>query len=276
MNVRAYVNAIRASAKYLKSKAPGVNPKVAIILGSGLSGAVPRLRDPKIIPYASVPGFPRATVSGHAGKMILGRLGGVGVAVMQGRFHYYEGHAMEAITLPVRALEHLGLKTLVATAAVGSMRSRIKPGDIVVVKDHINMMGANPLRAFHEQEFGDMFPDMVDTYDPALRRLALSICRSHKVPAHEGVYTAVCGPSYETPAEIRAFRTLGGDVTGMSVVPEATVARQMGVRVCALAWISNMAAGMSKEALSHPDVLAMGEKVAARLRLVLESLLRKI
>lgn len=276
MKVKTYVHTIRRAAQFIRSKAPGVSPKVAVVLGSGLSGSVPRLSGQVVLPYASIPGFPRSTVSGHAGRMILGKMGRVGVAVMQGRYHYYEGHSMESIALPIRALEYLGLKSLVLTAAVGSMRAHIKPGHIVVVTDHINMMGRNPLRAFHEEEFGDMFPDLVDAYDPELRRIALQVCRANKVPVHEGVYTAVGGPSYETPAEIRAFRVMGGDVSGMSVVPETVVARQMGVRVLALSWISNMAAGMSKEALSHPDVLAMGEKVAARLRVVIEGLLRRL
>lgn len=246
------------------------------MLGSGLSGAVPQLSRAAIIPYTDIPGFARTTVSGHAGKLIAGRFGSLPVAVLQGRFHYYEGHSMESIALPIRALEYLGLKTLIVTSAVGSMRPDFKPGHIAVVKDHINLMGRNPLRAFHEEEFGDMFPDLLDMYDSSLRRLALSACRRRRFPAHEGVYVAVGGPSYETPAEVRAFRTLGGDVVGMSVVPEAIVARQMGIRVAALSWVANMAAGLPNSTLSHPDVLNMGQRVSSRLRLVLEAILKRI
>lgn len=276
MHVRRYTRSIRLAASFVRSKVPGAAPKTAVILGSGLSGAVPRLRDPVVVPYTRIPGFPHTTVSGHKGRLILGSLGSAGVAVMQGRFHYYEGHSMESIALPVRALEYLGIKTVILTAAVGSLRPSIQPGHIVVIKDHINFMGRNPLRGFYEEEFGDMFPDLVDAYDPRLRRLALSVCRRRRLSVHEGIYAAVGGPSYETPAEIRAFRMLGGDVIGMSVVPEAVVARQMGVRVLALGWISNMAAGLAGEPLRHPDVLAMGERVVAGLRAVLEDVLRRL
>ncbi len=276
MEIQTYVNSIRRATDFIRGRCPSAKPGVAIILGSGLSAATPNLDKAEIIPYSQIPGFPRTTVSGHEGKLILGNLGRFQVAVMQGRFHYYEGHSMESIALPVRVLEYMGLKTLVITAAVGSMRPQIKPGHIVVVKDHINLMGRNPLRAFHEEEFGDMFPDMRDAYDPALRRIALAACRKQRLAAREGVYVAVGGPSYETPAEVRAFRSLGGDVVGMSVVPEVVVARQMGVRVLALSWISNLAAGLSKASLSHPDVLALGKQISQDLRALLDEILKKI
>ena len=241
-----------------------------------MSKATPRLDKSVVIPYTSIPGFPRTTVAGHAGKLILGEKDGKGVAVMQGRFHYYEGHSMESIAMPLRALEYLGLKTVIITSAVGSMRRNIKPGDVVMLTDHMNFMGRNPLRAFHEEEFGKMFPDLRDAYDPALRKLARGLCKKRRIPVHEGVYTAVCGPSYETPAEIEAFRRMGGDVVGMSVVPEVIVARQMGVRVLALSWISNLAAGLTKENLSHPDVLALGDRFSERLRVLLDDLIKEL
>ncbi|MBI4425171.1 MAG: purine-nucleoside phosphorylase [Elusimicrobia bacterium] len=275
MHIQTYVHSIRKAAEHVRSRT-SIKPSVGVILGSGLSKAVPTLDKSEIIPYPQIPGFPRTTVAGHAGKLLLGELGGKGVAVLQGRFHYFEGHSMESITLPIRVLEYLGLKTLVITSAVGSMRKDYKPGEIVLIRDHINLMGRNPLRAFHEEEFGAMFPDLQDAYDPALRTLALSLCRARRFPAHEGVYTAVGGPSYETPAEIRAFQRLGGDVVGMSVVPEVIVARQMGIRVLTMSWVSNFAAGLSRESLSHPDVLALGEQFSKRLRVLLDDLLKKL
>jgi purine-nucleoside phosphorylase len=273
MKIKIYVKQIRAAAAFIRSKAPDFRPDVGFILGSGLAKAVPPLENAKIIPYTDIPNFPQTTVPGHEGKLILGRAAGKSVVVMQGRFHYYEGHAMESIALPVRVLEYLGLKTLIVTAAVGSMREKIKPGHFTVVSDHINLMGRNPLRAFHEEEFGTMFPDMTHAYDARLRKLLLSVCRKRKTPSHEGVYLAVGGPSYETPAEIRAFRALGGDVVGMSVVPEVVPARQMGLTTAALVWTSNMAAGLPGAIQNHGDVLALGAKVSDDLRAVLSDLI---
>jgi purine-nucleoside phosphorylase len=263
MKIETYIGEIRAAAAYIKKKAPGFRPDVGFVLGSGLAKAVPPLQKALVIPYRDIPGFPRTTVPGHEGKLILGRAAGKNVAVMQGRFHYYEGHAME----------YLGLKTLFVTAAVGSMKPSIRPGDFTVVSDHINLMGRNPLRAFHEEEFGTMFPDMTNAYDPRLRKLLLKVCRKRKARAQEGVYVAVGGPSYETAAEIRAFKALGGDVVGMSVVPEVIPARQMGLTVAALVWTSNMAAGLPGSIQNHGDVLALGAKVSDDLRGVLSDLI---
>lgn len=272
----AFLRTLQSSTTALRDRLPGA-PEVVVILGSGMGSAVPPMKEAVEIPYVDVPGFPRPTVEGHSGRLIFGRLAsGAGAAVLQGRFHYYEGHAMAEAALPVRALAALGAKTLVATAAVGSMTPALKPGHLCVVRDHINFMGTNPLRGLHTPEFGAMFPDMGDAYDPALRRLALARCRRLRIPAREGVYAAAPGPSYETAAEIRALRRLGGDVVGMSVVPEAVTARQLGLRVLAFGWISNMAAGMSRGRLDHADVLALGERVAGRMRDLLASLLPEL
>jgi purine-nucleoside phosphorylase len=273
MKIKTYVNQIRAAAAYIRKKAPDFRPDIGFILGSGLAKAVPPLEKTRTIPYNDIPGFPRTTVPGHEGKLILGRAAGKNVAVMQGRFHYYEGHAMESIALPVRTLEYLGLKKLIVTAAVGSMREKIQPGHFTVISDHINLMGRNPLRAFHEEEFGTMFPDMTQAYDAGIRKVMLAVCRKRKAPAHEGVYVAVGGPSYETPAEIKAFRSMGGDVVGMSVVPEVVPARQMGLTTAALVWTSNMAAGLPGAIQNHGDVLALGAKVSDNLRVVLSDLI---
>lgn len=276
MKIETYVGQIRQAAAYVKKRAPGFRPDVGFVLGSGLAKAVPSLQKAIVIPYRDIPGFPRTTVPGHEGKLILGRAAGKSVAVMQGRFHYYEGHAMESIALPVRTLEYLGLKTLFVTAAVGSMKPAVRPGHFTVVSDHINLMGRNPLRAFHEEEFGTMFPDMTGAYDARLRKVLLKVCKKRKAKASEGVYVAVGGPSYETAAEIRAFRALGGDVVGMSVVPEVIPARQMGLTVAALVWTSNMAAGLPGSIQNHGDVLALGAKVSDDLRGVLSDLIAEL
>jgi len=276
MEVKTYVGSIRRAADFVRSQAPGFKPEVAIILGSGLSKAVPPLAGAVTIPYSQIPGFPRTTVTGHEGKLILGEYNRRSVAVMQGRFHYYEGHSMESIALPIRVLEYMGLKTLFITSAVGSMQPNVKPGHFVAITDHINFMGRNPLRAFHEEEFGEMFPDLTGAYDAKLTKLAIAVSKKNKVPVHEGVYVASGGPSYETPAEIKAFRMLGGDVVGMSVVPEVVVARQMGLRVGALVWVANLAAGMKGATLSHPDVLALGAKVSSNLCSVLQDLIKQL
>ncbi|MBI5623059.1 MAG: purine-nucleoside phosphorylase [Elusimicrobia bacterium] len=275
MKIEKYVGSIRDAVAYLKKRVPGAQCKVGLILGSGLSEAVPHLEGMKIVPYTDIPHFPRTTVAGHEGKLIFGRFNGIPLVVMQGRFHYYEGHSMETIALPIRVMEYLGLKCLIITSAVGSLRRGIKPGHFVVLDDHINLMGRNPLRAFHEEEFGEMFPDLTDAYDPKMRKRIVSLCRKYRAPVHEGVYVAVGGPSYETPAEIKAFAMLGGSVVGMSVVPEVIVARQMGVRVSVLTWVSNMASGLPGASLNHTEVLALGKQVAGRLKNVLRDLLRE-
>src|SRR3989339_28024 len=274
MEIKTYIGAVRKAAEYVRSRMPSAAPQVAVILGSGLAKAVPAFEKSETIPYGDIPGFPRPTVAGHMGKLILGQLHGKSVAVMQGRFHYYEGHSMESIALPLRMLEYLGLKTVFLTAAVGSVREEIRPGHFVAVNDHINFIGRNPLRAFHEEEFGEMFPNLVNAYDAELRKKVVAICHKHKLSVHEGVYTAVCGPSYETPAEIRAFRSWGGDVVGMSVVTETIPARQMGIKVAALTWISNMCSGMKGASLNHSEVLELGAKVSEGLRLVLNDFIK--
>ncbi|MBI5631221.1 MAG: purine-nucleoside phosphorylase [Elusimicrobia bacterium] len=276
MDADKYLEQIRAARERILALSPGAGPVAGVILGSGLSSAVPPLEESRAISCSEIPGFPRATVAGHEGKLILGRYRGSQVAVLQGRFHYYEGHSMAAVALPVRVLASLGLKTLILTSAVGSVRPALKPGHLAVLKDHINLMGANPLRGFHQAPFGEMFPDLADAYDFALRRRAMAACRKRKIPAREGIYLAVSGPSYETPAEIRAFRRFGADVVGMSVVPEVLVARQQGVKVLALCWVSNMASGLTASALSHPEVLALGQKMSGKLAPVIEELLKSL
>jgi purine-nucleoside phosphorylase len=265
---------VEKTAAWLKKVASGFRPDTAIIAGSGLGGALPRLEDRMSVSYKDIPGFPVTTVKGHAGELVFGRLGGRDVVMMKGRFHYYEGRPLSFIAFPIRVLGALGVKNLVLTAAVGSLKPGIKPGQLVVLKDHINLMGGNPLMGNHHPAFGEMFPDMNEPYDKALRKEALKLAKKAKVRAVEGVYTAVTGPSYETPAEVKYYRMIGGDNAGMSVVPETIAARQLKLRVAGVCWISNFCSGISKQVLSHEEVLELGEKVSARMQAILEGLLK--
>ena len=265
---------VEKTAAWLKKKAPGFKPVTAIIAGSGLGNSLPRLEGGFSIPYSGIPGFPATTVKGHAGELVCGRMAGKDVVIMRGRFHYYEGRPLNFIAFPVRVLAALGVRNLVLTAAVGSLKPALKPGDMLILGDHLNLMGSNPLMGNYHDSFGAMFPDMCEPYDKALRAEILALARKLKIRATAGVYTAVTGPSYETPAEVRMYRMLGGDVAGMSVVPETIAARQLGLRVAGICWISNFTSGISKTALTHDEVLELGEKVSVKMRALLEALIK--
>jgi purine-nucleoside phosphorylase len=251
-------NSENAAAR-LKKLSP-LRPTLAIVLGSGFHHVLTELKVEKKIPYAKIPGFPKPTVSGHAGELYFGTLGGTPVMVLSGRAHFYEGHAMERVTFAVRTLAAYGIRDLLLTNAAGGLNRHFHAGDFMMLTDHINLMGANPLR-------GDAIPglarfvDLTKTYDAGLSRLLRAAGNECKVKLQAGVYLAVSGPSYETPAEIRAFARLGADAVGMSTVPEAIVARQCGVNVAAISCITNLAAGISKENLSHAEVLETAERV---------------
>ncbi len=238
----------------------GLRPTLAIVLGSGFQGAVGRMEIEADIPYSKLPGFPPVGVTGHAGKLIVGRLGGVPLLVLSGRAHYYEGHPMEQVTFAVRMLADLGVTDLLLTNAAGGINRSFKPGDLMLLKDHINLMGANPLRGPAVPGL-PRFVDMTQTYDPGLAKLIHKAARACGIRLKEGIYLAVSGPSYETPAEIRAFARLGADAVGMSTVPEAIVARQCGLRVAGLSCITNLAAGRGGTALSHAEVLETAGRV---------------
>ena len=265
---------VSKTAAWLKARTRKFKPVAAIIAGSGLANSLPELTDKISIPYSAIPNFPRTTVKGHAGELVFGRLRGKDVVIMRGRFHYYEGRPLSFIAFPVRVLGLLGVKTLIVTAAVGSLKPSLRPGDFLILKDHINFMGANPLMGNYDPLFGDMFPDMNEPYDAALRREALSAARKVKVRASEGVYLAVTGPSYETPTEVKVYRMLGGSVAGMSVVPEVIAARQLKMKVLGVCWISNFTSGISREVLNHSDVLKLGEKVSVKMKALLETVLK--
>ena len=272
MNTRIYLEMIEESTKFIR-KQTSIEPRAGVILGSGLSKATPDLEKRREIPYRDIPGFPKTNVAGHLGRLIFGEYRGFPVAIMQGRLHYYEGHDLSEVTFPLRVLKNLGIQSLIITAAVGSLDKKIKPGSVVVIKDHINLMGQNPLRGLIAAEFGAMFPDLSHAYDLRMVQMALSVCRKLKIRAQSGVYVAVSGPSYETPSEIRAFRKLGGDVVGMSVVPEVIAAAQMGIKTSALTWVSNMGSGIQGALLSHDEVLSLGEKVSSSIGKVLGELI---
>jgi purine-nucleoside phosphorylase len=237
-----------------------LRPTLGIVLGSGFQDVATRLEVAADIPYAALPGFSPAGVSGHAGRLLLGQLSGAPTALLCGRAHFYEGHSMEAVTFPVRVLAALGVRNLVLTNAAGGINPRFQPGDFMLISDHINLMPAHPLRGAGVAG-GERFVDLSRAYDARLRRCLLSAGRKLGLRLRQGVYLAVPGPSYETPAEIRAFARLGADAVGMSTVPEVIVARQCGLAVAGLSCITNLAAGRSPGPLSHAEVLATGERV---------------
>jgi len=249
----------QTAATHLKKISP-LRPTLAIVLGSGFHHALTELRVAKKISYAKIPGFPKPTVSGHAGELYFGHLGQTPVLVLSGRAHFYEGHEMERVTFATRTLAAFGITDLLLTNAAGGINKNFRAGDFMVLTDHINFMGANPLRGPASAGL-PRFVDLTETYDKKLRELLFKAGKISRLKLQRGVYLAVSGPSYETPAEIRAFAKLGADAVGMSTVPEAVVARQCGLNVAAVSCITNLAAGISKGNLSHGEVLETAERV---------------
>jgi xanthosine phosphorylase len=241
------------------------SPRVGIVLGSGLGAVADAVEDPVVVGYEELPGFPRPTVAGHAGRAVLGSVGGVPVAVLQGRAHLYEGGDPDALRVPVRALRAAGASILVLTNAAGSLHSAVGPGSLMAITDHINLTGANLLMGPNDDATGPRFPSLRNAYDPALLDEMRASAAEVGVSLSEGVYLAVTGPSFETPAEIRAFRTLGADAVGMSTVQETIVARHCGLRVAAVSVITNLAEGLSDEPLNHEQTLAAAERAAGDL-----------
>lgn len=265
---------LRKAADFLKGKfGPAFKPEWAIVLGSGLESVAADAKNAVTVPYSEIPGFSATAVTGHAGNLTACGLFGKKTLIYSGRFHFYEGHSMEKVLLPVRLAAFLGCKKLILTAAAGGINKKFKPGDIVVVKDHMNFMGENPLRGPHVPAFGERFPDFGDVYSKSLRDAALSIAKKAGLRAFSGVYAAMSGPSYETPAEVAALTKLGGDIVGMSVVPEAAAAHQIGMEVLALCFVANQAAGISKTPLRHEEVLACGKSAAGGIATVVREIL---
>lgn len=243
----------------IKKHAPGFKPKIGLILGSGLGALAEQIKNPVRISYKDLPGFPVSTVSGHAGQLVLGELHGIPVACYQGRVHGYEGASAQNFKIFIRTLKLLGCEILLITNSSGSLREEIGPGQLVLIKDHINFHPTSPLVGLNEDEFGPRFFPMDDAYDPKLRLKFHEAAKKLKIELSEGVYISVVGPQFETPAEIRAFKILGADVVGMSTVPEVIVARHCGLRVAAISVITNYAAGMSAEQITHEGTLHHGQ-----------------
>jgi len=251
-------------------------PKVAVVLGSGLNELAGRIGEPITIPYDQIPHFPRTSVAGHEGQVSLGSLAGVAVLVFQGRFHYYEGHDLETVTFPVRVLQQLGVSTLILTAATGGIRAELWPGNLIVLTDHLNLIGDNPLRGLNDSRLGPRFPDMTEVYSRRLRTIAVEEGKRLSIELVPGVYACMPGPSYETPAEIKMLRTLGADVVGMSTVPEAIVARHAGIEVLAFALVSNAAAGVVGTPITHEEVLEAGRRAAPALARLIEKIVARL
>jgi xanthosine phosphorylase len=268
---------VTAAAQLLRDRlGDRATARAGVVLGSGLGALGDDVEDAVAIPYADLPGFPAGAVAGHAGRLLLGRVEGVPVAVLQGRGHVYEGLGATAMREPVRTLRALGAGVLVLTNAAGSLRPDVGPGRLMVLTDHINLMGVNPLTGPNDDAVGPRFPRMLDAYDPALRAALRTAAEAAGVALAEGVYLAVAGPSFETPAEIRAYRTLGADAVGMSTVPETILARHGGLRVVAVSVVTNLAEGLGGEGLSHEQTLAVAERAAGDLRRLLRAFLTRL
>lgn len=263
---------ITAAADAIRAACGGA--EVGLILGSGLGDSIASLQNAKKIAYVDIPGFPESTVSGHAGEWLTGELHGKRVAIMRGRFHFYEGFGIDDIVLPVRVMHLLGVKTLIVTNAAGGVNKDFAPGDLMLLTDMINFSGRNPLIGANLDSLGPRFPDMSAVFDGELRALAHRCAAEQGLSLREGVYMWFSGPSFETPAEIRMARTIGADAVGMSTVPEVIVARHCGMRVLGISCITNMAAGMLDQPLNHQEVLETGEKVKARFAGLIEGIVK--
>ena len=248
---------------------------IAIVLGSGLGDFTQSLRDAESIPYTAIPHWPASAVVGHAGTLVVGTLAGKRVAALSGRAHFYEGHPMSVVTFATRVIGLLGVRTLVLTNAAGGINLSFTPGTLMVIDDHINLMGTNPLVGSNDDRFGPRFPDMTEVYSKRLRDIADTAAASHGVAIAHGVYVALHGPSYETPAEIRYLRTIGADAVGMSTVPEAIVARHMGIEVLGISCIANPAAGVLPKPLVHDEVMAVARRVRGEFSKLLEAIIER-
>ena len=269
-----FLQAERA-AKFILSKTR-LRPQIALVLGSGLGAFADDFESATKIPYAKIPNFPRSTAIGHAGQLVLGKVGGIAVAGMQGRVHLYEGYSAKQVGFPARVFARMGVKALIVTNAAGGINLDYSEGALVALRDHINLQGANPLIGPNDDRFGPRFPDMTRAYDPEFRRFVAEAGKNLSLSLHEGVYLALSGPNYETPAEIHAFRTLGADLVGMSTVHEVIIARHMGVEVLGLSLVTNMAAGITGKALSAEEVFETGAKVKYQFIALLRAIIPRI
>jgi purine-nucleoside phosphorylase len=263
------------AAKFILSKTK-LRPKIAIVLGSGLGAFADDLSNATRIPYEKIPGFPSSTAVGHAGRLVVGKANGIAVAAMQGRVHFYEGYSAQEVTFPMRVFSRLGIRAAILTNAAGGINLAFNQGALVVIRDHINLQGTNPLIGPNDERFGPRFPDMTEAYAKPYREITLAEAKRLGIEVHEGVYAALSGPSYETPAEIRYLRTIGADLVGMSTVPEVIVARHMGIRVLGISCVTNMAAGILDRPLDHAEVIATTERVKGQFIALLRAVMPRI
>ncbi|MGA3293189.1 MAG: purine-nucleoside phosphorylase [Candidatus Acidiferrales bacterium] len=269
-----FARASRA-AKFIQSKTK-LHPKIALVLGSGLGAFADELASATRIPYHKIPGFPHSTVEGHAGALAIGKAADVPIAVMQGRVHFYEGYPPKDVVFPMRVFGRLGIRAAILTNAAGAINLDYSQGALVVIRDHINLQGTNPLIGANDERFGPRFPDMTQAYWKPYREIALREAKRIGLQVHDGVYAALSGPSFETPAEIRYLKTIGADLVGMSTVPEVIVARQMGIRVLGISCATNMAAGILDQPLSHAEVMETGERVKSQFIALLRAVIPSI
>jgi purine-nucleoside phosphorylase len=253
-----------------------VQPEIALVLGSGLGGFADELQARTVIPYPEIPHFPQSSAEGHAGNLVVGNVGDVPVAAMQGRVHYYEGHSLQRVTFPMRVFARMGIRAALLTNAAGGISANLKQGCLVVIRDHINLQGGNPLIGPNDDRFGVRFIDMSEAYTRDFRQIALEEGKRHKIDIFEGVYAAVPGPSYETPAEIRFLRTIGADLVGMSTVPEVIVARHSGIKVLAISCVTNMAAGILNQPINHAEVMETGARIRGQFVALLSSIIPRM
>jgi len=266
---------IERATQFLQNKYTG-KPKIGLILGSGLGVLADEIKNPIKIPYNEIPDFPVSTVAGHAGQLVFGSLSEKEVVAMQGRFHYYEGYSLDQVTFPVRVMKQLGVEILIVTNAAGGINENFQPGDLMIISDHINNMGYNPLIGQNDGRLGPRFPDMSEAYNKELRRTAKEVADKLQISIQEGVYVGNTGPTYETPAEVKMLRNLGGDAVGMSTVPEVIVARHADLKVLGISCISNMAAGILDQLLTHDEVIETTNKVRSQFLAYVKEVIKTI
>lgn len=266
---------LQETTNFLRERFPG-KPKVSIVLGSGLGAFAEELTGPISIPYADIPGWPPSTAVGHAGKLVYGTISGVSVVVLAGRAHLYEGYSPERVTYSMRVMKLLGVESVVLSNAAGGINESYSQGSLVLIADHINLMGQNPLVGANDDVFGPRFPDMTEAYSRQYREIAREVAAGLGISLQEGVYAALLGPSYETPAEIRFLRTIGADMVGMSTVPEVIVANHMGMKCLAISCVTNMAAGLLPHKIDHAEVLETGARVRHTLVKLLKALIPRL
>jgi purine-nucleoside phosphorylase len=271
-----YLQQVDEAVAAVRTRAGGLVPDVAVVLGSGLGDFANRLESAITIPYGDLPNWPASKVIGHEGKLVIGALAGRRVAALSGRAHFYEGHDLRTVSFAARVMGRLGVKVLILTNAAGGINVKLKPGTLMVIDDHINLLGSNPLVGPNEEAFGARFPDMSEVYSKRLRGLADEAATQQGLPIGHGIYAALHGPSYETPAEIRFLRTIGADAVGMSTVPEAIVARHMGVEVLGISCITNAAAGVLPQPLNHDEVMEVARQVRGAFAALLEGIIGRL